>query len=869
MPGDLGTLRGHLELEIDSFKQGAEGAKREIESFKNEANKASEKVSLDFEKIGKKISDVGKRITLGITTPIAGMVAAITHMGSEFDAKMSKVQAISQASAEDFERLREKAKELGATTVFSASQVAEGMSEMAKAGWGTEQILVGMEGVLNAASASGESLANVSTIVADAITGFGLAAEDATMVADLLTQAANSGTIDINDLGESFKYIAPVAGALGISITEVTTALAAMSQAGIKGSQAGTSLRTILARMAKPTDQVEEAMNELGITIANDDGTFKSLNEIIGILRGSFDGLTEEQKAYYATTLAGQEGMSGLLSLLKLTEEEYDALTASMADSAGVAKQTSEVMLDNLNGKITLLKSGIEGLAIQFNDILKPIMLEAVDKVQNIVNKLASLSEEEKTQILKIGAIAAAVGPVLIVVGKVISTIAKVSSSLSAVGKVIGGLTAGPVAGIIAAIGAMVLAFVDLMKNNEEFKSNMIAVWEKVKSSVDNFLQTMKDLGINFESITGTLSTIWEKFCNLLAPVFETAIGTLGDILSTVFDTLSNLLNIFKDAFSGDWEKLWEDTKKLFNDMWDGIASSFDRFIKFGKDIIVNIKEGLELAWESLKSKAKEIIDSVIDIMRKPISKVKDIGRDIVNGIKDGISDKWGSFKSSTKEKFDGLVDDVKSWLGIHSPSKVFKEEVGEQIPAGISDGIDDEEKGLISVTRKVLESTLEEAKNKVKSDFKEVGTLLVQAITSGINEAESLLVSAVNGLSETVLGVLENLINQAASMVANVLSMVAEAAKSLEELQSLNAKIAEESSKASASESASAKTQFSFADNPKATNTGYASAPKVSTDIKVSPNGNTFIFNSPKALNEITAAEVMKRTMRDMSEGF
>ena len=209
---------------------------------------------------------------------------------------MSEVKAISGATGKEFDALRNKAIELGASTAFSAGEVAEAMTEMAKAGWSSQQIIDGMGGVLDAAAASGEGLAIVSTIVADTVTGFGLAASDSSKIADLLTQAANSGTIGVTDLGESFKYIAPVAASMGLSVEDVTTAISAMSMAGIKGSQAGTSLRTMLTRMVKPTDAVADAMEELGLELANEDGSFSENLILNGDFNyGNGEVITEEE----------------------------------------------------------------------------------------------------------------------------------------------------------------------------------------------------------------------------------------------------------------------------------------------------------------------------------------------------------------------------------------------------------------------------------------------------------------------------------------------------------------------------------------------------------------------------------------------
>lgn len=343
---------------------------KDLEEQANQSATALQKISATgtkFQEVGGKVKSVGKAI-LPVSAAVAGIGVAGLKVATDFESAMSGVKAITGATGEDFERLREKAIELGADTSFSSGEVAEAMTEMAKAGWSTEQIIDGMGGVLDATAASGENLGSVATIVADAITGFGLSAKDSSTVADLMTQAANSGTIGISDLGESYKYVAPMAQSMGLSIQDVTTALSAMSMAGIKGSQAGTALRTVLANMAKPSSTVATAMEELGINITNSDGSFKSLNEIVGIMRTSFGGLTDDQKAYYATALAGKEGMSGLLSLLNLSEEEYNALSDSMNNCTGVASETASVMQDNLQAKVEQLGGALESLAIKLAD---------------------------------------------------------------------------------------------------------------------------------------------------------------------------------------------------------------------------------------------------------------------------------------------------------------------------------------------------------------------------------------------------------------------------------------------------------------------------------------------------------------------
>ena len=481
-----------LQREIVETEQALE----KLEQQAGESAVALQKISVtgtNFQEVGGKIESVGKSL-LPVTTAITGVGVAGIKVASDFEKAMSGVQAITGATGEDFERLREVAINLGATTAFSSGEVAEAMTEMAKAGWSTTQIIEGMAGVLDATAASGEKLGTVATIVADAITGFGLYAKDSARVADLMTQAANSGTIGVSDLGESYKYVAPLAQSMGLSIEDVTTALSAMSMAGIKGSQAGTSLRTVLANMAKPSSTVADAMDELGISITNGGGSFQSLEQIITTMRTKFSGLTDDQKAYYATALAGKEGMSGLISLLNLTQEEYDTLTASMNNCSGVAGETAAVMQDNLQSKVEQLGGSLESLAIKLSEYVIPYLTGLVEKITAAIDAFTNLSPGVQKAILVVGGVVAVLGPLLIVIGKVISAVGTIMTIIPKLAGLLNvvktafallntTMLANPIMLIIAAIAALVAAFIYLWNNCEGFRQFWIALWEKIKEA--------------------------------------------------------------------------------------------------------------------------------------------------------------------------------------------------------------------------------------------------------------------------------------------------------------------------------------------------------------------------------------------------
>lgn len=305
---------------------------------------------------------------------------ACISAGMDFDSQMSTVAAISGATGEEFEILRAKAQEMGATTAFSATESAQAMEYMAMAGWKTTDITNGLAGVMNLAAASGEDLATTSDIVTDAMTAFGMSADQSTYFADVLAQTATNANTNVGMMGETFKYVAPLAGAMGYNIEDMSAAIGLMANAGIKGSQSGTSLRNIITNLASPTDTVAGAMDDLGISLTDSDGKTKSFGETLSDLRISFADLNEVQKTQYASAIAGKEGMSGLLALINSSDEDFDKLTDSIKNCTGASEKMAEIRLDNLEGDVTLFKSALEGAQIAISDKLTPVLRNLVKK---------------------------------------------------------------------------------------------------------------------------------------------------------------------------------------------------------------------------------------------------------------------------------------------------------------------------------------------------------------------------------------------------------------------------------------------------------------------------------------------------------
>ena len=321
---------------------------------------------------------------------LAMMSAAAVKTGMEFEAQMSRVSAISGATGADLEKLEQQAIDLGASTAFSATEAAQGMENLASAGFSVNEITAAMPGMLDLAASSGEDLATSADIAASTLRGFGLEASEASHVADVLAKNAADTNAAVLDTGDAMKYVAPVAHAMGMSLEEVTASIGLMANAGIQGSQAGTTLRSALSRLVNPTQTMQDTMDELGVSFFDSQGKMLSMVEIVGVLQEATAGLTDEEKNQALSVLFGQEALSGMLALIEAGPEELAELTASLEDCDGAAAAMADTMMDNLKGSIESLKGSLETLGIlvykDFQEPLKNAATAGEDYVHQLID---------------------------------------------------------------------------------------------------------------------------------------------------------------------------------------------------------------------------------------------------------------------------------------------------------------------------------------------------------------------------------------------------------------------------------------------------------------------------------------------------
>lgn len=552
---------------IDKFTAPSKETLKAMRKMSSEAKAAGKSIK----SAGDTIANAGSKMTKSVTVPIAGVGVAAVKTAADYESAMSNVQAITGATGDDFKKLTQLGKDLGASTAWSAQECAEAMQYTGMAGWTAQQNIDGLKGILDLASASGTELARTSDIMTDAISAFGYKASDSAKFADVMTKACTAANVSVDTLGESYKYCGAICGTMGYSIDEVTTSLAVMGNMGIKGSQAGTALKNAISNMAAPTKNMKAAMDDLGISITNQDGSMKSWGDVIKNLQGSFKGLSQDQQAAYAKQLFGKESMAGMLAIINTSTKDYNALADSIKNSGGAANDAAQTQLNNLNGQLTLLKSALEGAAITIGDKLLPYIKSAVTWVQKATDWFNGLSDAQVNTIMKIAGVVAAIGPAIMIFGKLTSgigqavlTFGKISGAIAKAGGVLGLITspAGIVIGVLAGVAAA--AFL-IIKNWDKVKPAVMKVKDAFTSVMPSIKQTIANAISAAMPIITTLVKTFKDIIPKAINVAKTVIAAITPVIKTVVNTVSAIIPIIAKTFVSVAQKLTPTVKTIAN----------------------------------------------------------------------------------------------------------------------------------------------------------------------------------------------------------------------------------------------------------------------------------------------------------------
>ena len=797
--GDLGQDKyDALQREIIETEQELKRLQQEAATTSTALAKIDE-IGGKMENLGNSIAGVGKTI-MPISTAVGGLGIAAVKTAADFDSAMSQVAAVSGATGDDLQSLRDKAREMGEKTKFSTSEAAQAMNYMAMAGWKSKDMISGIDGIMNLAAASGEDLATTSDIVTDALTAFGLSAADSGHFADILAAASSNANTNVSMMGETFKYCAPIAGALGFSAEDTAEAIGLMANAGIKSSQAGTALRTIMNNLAGEVKISGQAIGDVTIATTNADGSMRSLSDILADCRVAFGGLTESEKAQAAESLVGKNAMSGFLALMNAAPADIEKLSGAIDNCDGTAEKMAATMQDNLMGQLTILKSQLEELAISFGEMLMPAIRNIVTKIQEFVDKLNGMDEGTREMVLKIGLLVAALGPFLVILG---TTIAKIGTAMKGfvqlangfnklkvavqggtglfgkLGAAIGGISA-PVVAVVAVIGTLVAAFLHLWNTNEGFREAIIGTWNTIKETVSTFCQGIVDrlnaLGFSFQNITEVLSAVWNGFCSLLAPVFEGAFQAIAVVLSTVLNVITGILDVFIGLFTGNWSQMWTGIQTIFSGVWEGIKGVLSAAVGIIQGIVdvflgwfgtswsevwTNIKTFFEGIWNGIVSFFSGIWETITNVVQTGIMLIGSILSAAFDIITLPFQFIWENCKKIIVSVWNAIKSVVSSAIGAVSSviSSVMSviQNVISTIWTAISTKIStvlNTIKSVVTTVFNAIKSVASSVWNGIKSVISTVVDGIKSKVSSIFNAVKSTVTSVFNGIKSTTTSV-------------------------------------------------------------------------------------------------------------------
>lgn len=718
-------LVAKITLDTSDYENGLDNASNKSSSFGSKIKSGL-----------KTAAKVGAVAITAATTAVTAFAKASIDAGSRFDAAMSQVAAVSGATGEDFDALRDKAMEMGSKTKFSASEAAEAFNYMAMAGWKTEDMLGGIEGIMNLAAASGENLATTSDIVTDALTAFGMTADESGHFADVLAVASSNANTDVGMMGETFKYVAPVCGTLGYSAEDAALAIGLMANSSVKGSMAGTALRSIIARLstdagasANKLGALGTLTEELGVEFYNTDGSARALGDVLLETREAWKDLTEEQKINYANTIAGQEGLAAWNAMMNASDADLEKLTSSLEDCDGAALKMAETMQDNLAGDITKFKSALEGAQIVISDKLTPTLREFVQFGTDGVSRLTTAFRENGLSgaMSELGTILsdglsmimsmlpqmaeAGVGLLTALVQGIVDNLPiALDGAVQIVTTLATGLSTG-IPQLLVKIPEIIMALlsslqeqlptiaqagIEMLQNLADgFASNIPSLLEQILPMILSFTETLRanfgqiiDAGIDL--ILKLVDGFIEGLPTLIAyiPTIITNItGLINDNLPKIIAAGVTIIGKLVVGLIQAIPTIIANLPQIIN----AIVNTFTAFnwLNLGKSIITGLGNGLKSMVSFVKNIGSQLIDAIKGGFSKLPSEMLNIGKNIVQGVWNGIKGMIGWFTSQVKNFFSSIVSSVKNALGIHSPSKVFAG-IGGFMAEGLGEGWDD-----------------------------------------------------------------------------------------------------------------------------------------------------------------------------------
>lgn len=674
---NLGTARGKLEIDASGAEAGAKKGEKAVGGFTDKLEKSSSGLATAGGIIG------GVGVAIG-----AAFVGAVNQAAS-FEKQMSAVEAVSGASAGEMEKLRAKALQLGADTAFSAGEAGSAMEELVKAGLSVDDVLNGAADATVALAAAGEiALPEAATIASNAMNQFSLSAKEMPKIADLIAGAANASAIDVSDFGQSLTQVGAIANLVGLSFEDTAVAIAEMGNAGIKGSDAGTSLKTMLSNLQPSTKAQSKAMRELGLltekggnAFFDANGKLKPLRDIQELLRKSTEKLTAAQKQQYLETIFGSDAIRAAAILTKSGAQGFDKMAGSMKKVT--AEAVAAQRLNNLTGDLDALKGSLETVAIQLGTIFLPALRKVVQAISKAVNWFSKLSDGQKKTIVTIAAV---LGVVLLIVGALLGFAAAIGAVIGALAPLAAviGITVGALAGWLVVIpliiAAIVLLVILIIKNWDKIKAFTISVW----NAIVGFLKSVWNSVISFfqstgAAIAGFFSGLWNGIKSVVMTVWNAIAGVLTGVFNTIKGIIETYINIWKtiiqagiNVIKGIWSKIWGTFGPLIKAIFNLIKAIFELGFRAFLFVVVTVSNKILSVVKTVFNAVKSFFTTVFNAIKTFLTTVWNAiysyisGR--VNAIRNIIVAVFGAIRTFVSTVFNGIKGFVISvWNSIYN----------------------------------------------------------------------------------------------------------------------------------------------------------------------------------------------------------
>ena len=814
---DFGSIAAKMTLDISNFTS-------QLNLAQNQAQRLAVESSKSFQ-IGSALTGMGKVLSTAVTLPLLGIAATSIKVGNEFQAQMSRVQAIAGATGGELDKMKRQAIELGAKTAFSAKEAAQGMENLASAGFQVNEIMDAMPGVLDLAAVSGGDVAASSEAMASSLRAFGLEASQAGHVADVFARAAADTNAETVDMAEAMKYVAPVAHSMGLSLEETAASIGIMADAGIKGSQAGTTLRGALSRIAKPTKAMVKSMDQLGVSFYDANGKMIPLREQIAQLKTATAGLTQEERNRHLVTLYGQNSLSGMLALLDAGPEKLDKMTNALINSDGAAREMAETMQDNLASKIEQMGGAFESAAIVIQQILEPALTKVVGGITKLIEAFLNMSPVGQKMVVIFAGMVAALGPLLLIAGTVMTTMVKLRIAMQFLGPAFMG-TMGTIALVVAAFYALVAVFMIAYTKSEKFRN-----------LIDNLAPAIKKgLGIAVEWATEKLKVLWEWLQKAAEKVKEFgsaisskvannlqqfginlgqagssigsfissglerlggAFGKVGGVMSIAASVLTkvglaffgitgplglviSLVVSFLTAWARTGELNADGITQVFDNLSSTIQGAADAinqylpiFVQKGTEILVKLIEGIANAIPGVVSVISQVIESLVQTISTVLPTILAAGVQILTALINGIAQALPTIIQAAIQiimaLFNGLIQALPTI--IRAAIQIIQaliQGLVEALPAIIEAAlqiITGLVQGLIQALPMILEAALQIIMGLVNALIENIGPIL----EAGVQILMTLIQGLIQMIPELIVAAIEIITTLLTSILSNL----------------------------------------------------------------------------------------------------